>query len=76
MLQTNNHRTSRIGCIVFYQMHRIELRQIIRDAEVANAIFPVLRRHRLTEGETEKALLELHIPRAANVARISLSLGL
>ena len=30
-----------------------------------------VRRHRLTEGEIEKALLELRIPRAANVARIS-----
>jgi hypothetical protein len=76
MLQTNNHRISRIGCIVSYQMHLIEFRQIVRDAEVANAISPVVRRHRLTEGETEKFLLELHIPRAANVGRISVSLGL
>ena len=30
-----------------------------------------VRRHSLTEGESEKALLELRIPRAANVARIS-----
>jgi hypothetical protein len=57
-------------------MHLIEFHQIIRDAEIANAISPVVRRHRLTEGETEKALLELHIPRAANVARISVALGL
>ena len=57
-------------------MHLIEFRQIVRDAEIANAISPVVRRHRLTEGETEKALLELRIPRAANVARISVSLGL
>lgn len=57
-------------------MHLIEFRQIVRDAEIANAIAPVVRRHRLTKGETEKALLELHIPRAANVARIGVSLGL
>ena len=56
-------------------MHFIQFRQILRDAEVANAISPVVRRHHLTEGETEKALLELQIPRAANVARISASLG-
>ena len=31
----------------------------------------MVREHRLTEGEIEKALLELRIPRAANVARIS-----
>jgi hypothetical protein len=51
-------------------MHWIELEQILRDAEVANAISPIVRRHHLTERDTEKALLELHIPRAANVARI------
>ena len=51
-------------------MHSIQFRQIVRDAEVANAISPVVRGHRLTEEETEGALLELRIPRAANVARI------
>jgi hypothetical protein len=57
-------------------MHRTEFRQILRDAEVAYAISPILRRHHLTEEDTEKALLALHLPRAANVARISVSLGL
>jgi hypothetical protein len=57
-------------------MHLKEFRQIVRDAEIANAISSVVRRHRLTEEETEEALLELRIPRAANVARISVSLGL
>ena len=52
-------------------MHRIEFRQIIRDAEIAYAISPVVRRHRLTEEETEKFLVELRIPRAANVAGIT-----
>ena len=51
-------------------MHHIEFREILRDAEVANAIFPIVHRNHLTEEETEKALLKLHIPRAANVARI------
>jgi hypothetical protein len=37
---------------------------------VAYAISPIVHRHRLTEEDTEKALLGLHIPRAANVARI------
>ena len=58
-----------------YQMHLIEFRQVLRDAEVANAISPVVRRHHLKEEETEKVLLELRIPCAANVARISVSLG-
>jgi hypothetical protein len=52
-------------------MHLIQFRQIIRDAEIAYAISPVVRRHRLTEEETEKFLVELRIPRAANVARIT-----
>jgi hypothetical protein len=52
-------------------MHRRVFRQIVRDAEIAYAISPVVRRHRLTEEETEKFLLELRIPRAANVAGIT-----
>ena len=57
-------------------MHNIEFRQIMRDAEIANAIFPVVRRHRLTQAVTEKALRELAVPRAADIARISVLLGL
>jgi len=52
-------------------MHVTQLRQILRDAEVANAISVVVRRHRMTEERTERALAELHVPRAANVARIT-----
>ena len=53
-------------------MRYIQFNQIVRDAEIANVISSVVREHRLTEGEIEKALLELRIPRAAaNVARIS-----
>jgi hypothetical protein len=51
-------------------MHLIAFREIVRDAEIANAISAVVRRYRLTGEETEKGLLELRIPRAANVARI------
>ena len=52
-------------------MHLTHFRQIIRDAEIAYAISSVVRRHRLTEEETEKFLVELRIPRAAKVARIT-----
>jgi hypothetical protein len=52
-------------------MHLIQFRQIIRDAEIAYVISPVVRRHRLSAEETEKFLLELRIPRAANVAGIT-----
>jgi hypothetical protein len=61
---------SRTGVELVYKMHQTEFRQILRDAEVANAIFPIVHRNHLTEEETEKALVKLHIPRAANVARI------
>jgi hypothetical protein len=46
-------------------------RQIVRDAEIAYAISPVVRKHRLSAEETEKFLVELRIPRAANVAQIT-----
>jgi hypothetical protein len=57
-------------------MHLITLREILRDADVAHAISSVVREHRLSEDQTEQVLIELHVPRAANVARLSLSLGL
>jgi hypothetical protein len=52
-------------------VHRIEFRQILRDAEIAYTISPVVSRHGLTEEETKKFLLELRIPRAANIAGIT-----
>ncbi|HET9419470.1 MAG TPA: hypothetical protein VFO30_09025 [Chthoniobacterales bacterium] len=57
-------------------MHQIKFQQIVRDAEVANAILSVVRRRHLTEADIEKALTELHVPRAAYIARISVLLGL
>ena len=58
-------------CRISHHVHLIEFRQIVRDAEIAYAISPVVRRHRLSAEKTEKFLLELRIPRAANVAQIS-----
>ena len=57
-------------------MHLIQFRQIVRDAEIANAISLVVRKHHLVEIDIEKALLDLRIPRAANIARISTALNL
>ena len=51
-------------------MHLITLREILRDADVAHSISSVVREHRLSQDQTEQALIELHVPRAANVARI------
>jgi hypothetical protein len=59
------------SCRISHRMHFIQFRQIIRDAEIAYVISPVVRRHRLSAEETEKFLLELRIPRAANVAGIT-----
>ena len=52
-------------------MHLKQLHEILRDAEVANAISPVARGHRMSEEQIERALTELHVPRAANVAGIT-----
>ena len=57
------------SCRIPHHVHRIEFRQIVRDAEIAYAISPVVRKHRLSAEETEKFLLELRIPRAANVRK-------
>ena len=57
-------------------MRLITLREILRDADVAHAISSVVREDSLAEERTEQALIALHVPRHANVARISLSIGL
>ena len=52
-------------------MHLKQLHEILRDADVAHAISLVVRGHRMSEDQTERALTELHVPRAANVAGIT-----
>ncbi len=56
-------------------MHQIQFREIIRDAEIARVILPVVRGRHLSEADTEAALVKLNVPRAANIARISAALG-
>jgi hypothetical protein len=51
-------------------MHFTEFREIMRDAEIARVILPVVHGHHLSETDTEKALVKLNVPRAANIARI------
>jgi hypothetical protein len=51
-------------------MHLIQFREIMRDAEVAYAIHPIVRKYHLTVEETTKALLGCGVSRAANVAQI------
>ena len=52
-------------------MHLKQLHEILRDADIAHAISLVVRGHRMSEEQTERALTELHVPRAANVAGIT-----
>jgi hypothetical protein len=43
----------------------------MRDAEVAYAIHPIIRKYLLTAEDTTKALIACGVPRAANVAQIA-----
>ena len=52
-------------------MYLIQFREIMRDAEVACAIHPIVLKYLLTVEETAKALLACGVSRAANVAQIS-----
>jgi hypothetical protein len=52
-------------------MHLIQFRQILRDAEIAYAIHPIVRKHLLTVEDTTKALMACGVARAANVAQIA-----
>ncbi len=53
-------------------MHRLQLNQIMRDADVAHAIGPIVLWHSLTEEQTE-ALLQT--AGAESVARIAMGGG-
>jgi hypothetical protein len=52
-------------------MHLIQFREIMRDAEVAYAIHPIVRKYLLSVEATTKALIACGLPRAANVAQIT-----
>jgi len=52
-------------------MHLIQFREIMRDAEVAYAIHPIVLKYHLTVEDTTKALLACGVSRAANVAQIT-----
>ena len=52
-------------------MHLIQFREIMRDAEVAYAIHPIVRKYLLTVEDTTEALIACGVPRAANVAHIT-----
>ena len=54
-------------------MRKIEFRDILRDAEVAHTIHPVVLKYLLTWEETTAALLRCRVARANNVAYIATS---
>ena len=56
-------------------MHLTQFREIMRDAEVAYAIHPIVRKYLLTVKDTTKALIACGVPRAVNVARIASALA-
>ena len=57
-------------------MHLIQFREIMRDADVAHAIHPIVLKYLLTVEDTTKALIACGVPRAANVARITTRLDM
>jgi hypothetical protein len=52
-------------------MHLTQFREMMRDAEVAYAIHPVVRKYRLTIEDATKVLIACGVLRAANIARIT-----
>ena len=52
-------------------MHLIQFREIMRDAEVAHAIHPIVLKYHPTVEETTNALLACDVSRAANVAQLT-----
>ncbi len=54
-------------------MHQIQFRQILRDADVACAILPIVRKHLLTLEQTAEALLACGVDRPTNVAHLTMA---
>jgi hypothetical protein len=51
-------------------MSHSRLAEVIRDADIACAIRPVVLERQLTRAETCDALIALHVPRAAQIASL------
>ena len=54
-------------------MRSKQFHEILRDAELANAIGPIIRKHRLSVAETAALLEKSGLARAENVAQIALN---
>jgi hypothetical protein len=57
-------------------MHLTQFREIMRDAEIAYAIHPIVRKYLLTVEDTTEALIACGVPRAAKVAQITSALDM
>jgi hypothetical protein len=55
------------------KVHTNQFHEIMRDAEVANAIGPIVRKHRLGVEEAAGLLRKCGVARAQNVAQIATS---
>lgn len=51
-------------------MHKIQLEEIIRDAELAHAIRPIARKHHLSIETLTDLLNKASLPRASGVAQL------
>ena len=54
-------------------MHANQFREIMQDAELANAIGPIVRKHRLSIEQTVVVLQKSGVARAEKVAQIAFS---
>ena len=54
-------------------MHQIQLRQMLRDADVAFAIVPIVRKHLLSLEQTAEVLSACGVDRPINVARLAVA---
>lgn len=52
-------------------MRQHELRDMIRDVDIACAIRRIVRRHALSVQATSELLTKLHVPRAGSVAELA-----
>jgi hypothetical protein len=51
-------------------MHRTELKEIIRDVDIACAVRPIVQKHHLSVENTTELLTKALIPRARGVAEL------
>jgi hypothetical protein len=51
-------------------MRQTQMREILRDVDIAGAITPIVHKHHLTLADTTELLTRLAVPRARSVAEL------